>query len=32
VNPDTFEVRIDGQVVDHEPATVLPMTQRYFLF
>jgi urease subunit alpha len=32
VNPDTFEVRIDGEVVDHEPATVLPMTQRYFLF
>jgi urease alpha subunit len=25
-------VRIDGQVVDHKPATVLPMTQRYFLF
>lgn len=32
VNPDTFEVRIDGDVVDHEPVSVLPMTQRYFLF
>ncbi|GAB3348836.1 urease subunit alpha [Modestobacter lapidis] len=32
VNPDTFEVRIDGETVDHQPPTVLPMTQRYFLF
>jgi urease subunit alpha len=32
VNPDTFEVRIDGNVVDHEPLTELPMTQRYFLY
>ncbi|RBY79419.1 urease subunit alpha [Blastococcus sp. TF02-09] len=32
VNPDTFEVRIDGQTVEHEPPTTLPMTQRYFLF
>lgn len=31
VDPDTFTVRIDGQVVDHEPAVELPMTQRYFL-
>jgi urease subunit alpha len=32
VNPDTFEVRIDGQIVDHEPAADLPMAQRYLLF
>ncbi|GAA1783484.1 urease subunit alpha [Actinomadura chokoriensis] len=32
VDPDTFEVRIDGDRVDHEPGTELPMTQRYFLF
>lgn len=31
VNPDTFEVRIDGESADHEPATELPMTQLYFL-
>jgi urease subunit alpha len=31
VNPDTFEVRIDGDVADHEPATELPMAQLYFL-
>lgn len=32
VNPDTFAVRIDGEEVTHEPATELPMTQRYMLF
>ena len=32
VEPDTFEVRIDGQRVDLPPASTLPMTQRYFLF
>lgn len=32
VNPDTFEVRIDGETVDHPPTTQLPLTQRYFLF
>jgi urease subunit alpha len=32
VEPDTFTVRIDGTVVEPEPATELPMTQRYFLF
>jgi urease subunit alpha len=32
VEPDTFTVRIDGEVVAPEPATDLPMTQRYFLF
>jgi len=32
VEPDTFTVRIDGDVVTPEPATELPMAQRYFLF
>ncbi|MEA2900463.1 MAG: urease subunit alpha [Actinomycetota bacterium] len=32
VEPDTFTVRIDGEVVDAQPATELPMAQRYFLF
>jgi urease subunit alpha len=32
VEPDTFTVRIDGQVVEEEPVTQLPMAQRYFLF
>jgi urease subunit alpha len=31
VNPTTLEVTIDGSPVDIEPATSLPMTQRYFL-
>ncbi len=32
VEPDTFTVRIDGEVWDEQPATELPMAQRYFLF
>jgi urease subunit alpha len=32
VDPDTFTVRIDGDVVEAAPAPSLPMTQRYFLF
>jgi len=32
VNPDTYEVRADGELLTCEPATVLPMAQRYFLF
>jgi urease subunit alpha len=32
VEPDTFTVRIDGEVVEADPARVLPMAQRYFLF
>jgi urease subunit alpha len=32
VEPDTFTVRIDGEVVEPEPVTELPMAQRYFLF
>ena len=32
VNPETYEVRADGELLTCEPADVLPMTQRYFLF
>jgi len=32
VNPETFEVRADGQLLTSEPADVLPLAQRYFLF
>jgi urease subunit alpha len=32
VDPDTFTVRIDGDVWTEQPATELPMAQRYFLF
>ncbi|MDN4518776.1 MULTISPECIES: urease subunit alpha [Mycolicibacterium] len=32
VDPDTFTVRIDGEVWQEQPATELPMAQRYFLF
>ena len=32
VDPDTYEVRADGELLRCEPADVLPMAQRYFLF
>jgi urease subunit alpha len=32
VEPDTFTVRIDGEVVETDPVAELPMAQRYFLF
>ena len=32
VEPDTFTVRIDGEVWQEQPAAELPMAQRYFLF
>ena len=32
VEPDTFTVRIDGEIVEPSPAQTLPLTQRYFLF
>ncbi|WP_140635844.1 urease subunit alpha [Methylibium rhizosphaerae] len=32
VDPQTYQVRADGQLLTCEPATVLPMAQRYFLF
>ena len=32
VDPQTYEVRADGELLTCEPAEVLPMAQRYFLF
>ena len=32
VSPETYEVRADGELLTCEPASVLPMAQRYFLF
>jgi urease subunit alpha len=32
VDPQTYQVRADGQLLTCEPAQVLPMAQRYFLF
>jgi urease subunit alpha len=32
VDPQTYEVRADGQLLTCEPAAVLPLAQRYFLF
>jgi urease subunit alpha len=32
VNPENYEVRVDGLIITCEPLAVLPMAQRYFLF
>ena len=32
VNPETYEVRADGELLTCEPARELPLAQRYFLF
>jgi urease subunit alpha len=32
VDPETYTVKADGRELRCEPATVLPMAQRYFLF
>ena len=32
VDPETYEVRADGELITCEPASELPMAQRYFLF
>ena len=32
VDPRTYEVRADGELLTCEPATELPLAQRYFLF
>jgi len=32
VDPETYEVRVDGSPITCEPATILPLAQRYFLF
>ena len=32
VDPQTYKVRVDGELITCEPAEILPMAQRYFLF
>ncbi|MEO1364940.1 MAG: urease subunit alpha, partial [Pseudomonadota bacterium] len=32
VHPETYEVRAEGELLTCQPADVLPMAQRYFLF
>jgi urease subunit alpha len=32
VDPETYEVRVDGTLITCDPARVLPLAQRYFLF
>lgn len=32
VDPETYEVRADGELLTCEPADELPMAQRYFMF
>ena len=32
IDPETYEVRADGELLVCEPARVLPLAQRYFLF
>jgi len=32
VDPETYEVRADGELLTCPPAEVLPMAQRYFMF
>ena len=32
VDPDSYEVRADGELLRCDPADVLPLAQRYFLF
>jgi urease subunit alpha len=32
VSPETYEVRADGELLVCEPAKILPLAQRYFLF
>jgi urease subunit alpha len=32
VDAETYEVRADGELLTCQPASVLPMAQRYFLF
>lgn len=31
VNPDTYGVSVDGELIEHQPASEVPMSQRYFL-
>jgi urease subunit alpha len=32
VDPDSFAVTIDGELIEEAPIATLPMAQRYFMF
>ncbi|MEJ7680973.1 MAG: hypothetical protein WKG06_24605 [Segetibacter sp.] len=32
VNPENYEVKVDGEHITCEPVNVVPLAQRYFLF
>ena len=32
VNPETYEVKADGELITCEPAKILPLAQRYFMY
>lgn len=32
INPETYEVRVDGELVECAPSRVLPLAQRYFMY
>ena len=32
VDPETYEVKANGEILTCEPASELPMAQRYFLY
>ncbi len=32
VDPDSFAVRVDGELIEPHPVSELPLAQRYFLF
>jgi Urea amidohydrolase (urease) alpha subunit len=32
VNPETYEVKADGELITCEPAKTLPLAQRYFMY
>ena len=32
VNPENYEVKVDGDPITCEPVSVVPLAQRYFLF
>tara|TARA_B100000579_G_scaffold62274_1_gene45610 strand:- start:1356 stop:1634 length:279 start_codon:yes stop_codon:yes gene_type:complete len=32
VNPETYEVKADGEIITCEPAKELPLAQRYFMY
>ena len=32
VNPQTYEVKVDGKVITCEPIAIVPLAQKYFMF